>query len=83
MNEPDVVGVPLSTPPNDRFIPWGKEPEAMDQVYGGFPPAAARVCEYAVPITPDGIGELVVIVSGIAAVRLKAFSAVRPPLSVT
>ena len=71
------MGVPLSTPPNDRFIPGGKEPEAIDQVYGGVPPVAVRGCEYIVPVIPDGSGEVVVIVGGIVVLRLKAFSAIR------
>jgi hypothetical protein len=35
----------------------------MDQVYGGVPPVAVRVVEYAVPICPSG-SELVEIDKG-------------------
>lgn len=40
---PPVVGVPLITPVPDRVRPAGSVPVAMDQAYGGVPPAAANV----------------------------------------
>ena len=43
---PVAVGVPEITPVaalSNR--PGGKEPEAIDQLYGGVPPLAASVCE--------------------------------------
>jgi hypothetical protein len=52
-------------------------------VYGGVPPLAASVCEYAVPVDPDGRGELVVIISSATTVRLKVLVAVIEALSVT
>lgn len=43
---PTVVGVPEITPVavlSDN--PGGREPEEIDQVYGGVPPLAESVCE--------------------------------------
>jgi len=43
---PEVEGVPLRTPVEaERASPAGSEPVVMDQLYGGRPPAAARVRE--------------------------------------
>jgi hypothetical protein len=38
-----VVGVPLRTPPVDKFRPAGSVPEDSDQLYGVVPPVAASV----------------------------------------
>jgi hypothetical protein len=83
LNVPAVLGVPVSIPLEKRLSPAGKEPAKSDQVYGGVPPVAVRGCEYIVPVIPDGSGEVVVIVGGIVVLRLKAFSAIRWPVSVT
>jgi len=41
---PEVEGVPLRTPVEvERASPAGSEPVVMDQLYGGRPPAAAKV----------------------------------------
>src|SRR5438105_3224839 len=60
---PVVVGVPVITPEADSVNPAGKVPEVIDQVYGGLPPDAARVCEYARPIADGSSGDVVVIVN--------------------
>jgi hypothetical protein len=57
---PVAVGVPEITPvPAVSASPAGSAPLAIDHVYGGVPPLAARVAEYAVPATP--IGSAVVV----------------------
>jgi hypothetical protein len=40
---PVAVGVPLRTPPVDKFSPAGSVPEDTDQLYGVVPPVAASV----------------------------------------
>jgi hypothetical protein len=45
LNEPAAVGVPVSTPLEDKLSPPGKLPEIRDHVYGGVPPVAANVWE--------------------------------------
>jgi hypothetical protein len=49
-----VVGVPLITPPEESDNPAGSAPLESDQLYGVWPPAAARVWEYAIPTVPPG-----------------------------
>ena len=61
---PVAVGVPLTTPALDKVRPAGRLPTVTDHVYGGVPPVAARVCEYAVPTVPLGSGEVVVTQTG-------------------
>jgi len=82
---PAVVGVPPITPVEAfRDKPAGSEPLATVQLpYGGVPPAAASVCEYATPTSP--LGSEAVVISGPATIVIgKVFGAeVRPPLSVT
>ena len=58
-----VVGVPLIAAP-DSVRPAGSVPDVTDHVYGGVPPVAANVCEYAVPTVPFERGDGVVMVSG-------------------
>jgi hypothetical protein len=41
--------------------PGGNDPLATDHAYGGVPPLAARVCEYAVPAVPAGSDALVML----------------------
>ena len=67
---PVVVGVPEITPPLDKVRPAGRLPLASDQVYGGVPPCALTVTEYATPSVAAGSGEVVVIVSAGTIVRL-------------
>src|SRR5688572_11323242 len=45
-DDPTVVGLPLSTPEDDRDSPGGRLPPATDHEYEGTPPAAASVVEY-------------------------------------
>ena len=51
-DHPAVVGVPVITPLEERVRPAGRAPLATVHVYGGFPPLAASVAEYAVPTVP-------------------------------
>jgi hypothetical protein len=88
LKEPSVVGVPLSTPPEERVNPPGNEPDATDHEYGVVPPVAAKVCVYAIPTTPPVSAEPVDIVIGVIGaliVMVNGFSAVcwRVPLSRT
>jgi hypothetical protein len=78
-----VVGVPEITPvadPSDN--PAGKLPELMLHKYGGVPPVAARIAEYAAPTAPFG-SEVVVIAREATTVMLRFAVVVRLPLSVT
>jgi len=61
---PAVVGIPLITPAADNVRPAGGAPVVTDHAYGGVPPVAAKLCEYAVPTVPFGRGDAVVIASG-------------------
>jgi len=66
VNADDIAcdGVPSIAPDVAATVrPGGSCPEEMDQVYGGVPPVAVRVVEYAVPICPSG-SELVEIDKG-------------------
>ena len=38
----------------ESVSPLARDPVEIDHVYGGCPPLAARLCEYAVPISPPG-----------------------------
>jgi hypothetical protein len=77
---PAWVGVPLSRPVEEfRVTPVGKDPVAIDQVYGAVPPAAVKAAEYATPTCPFG-SEAVRIETGFgfaaAIVTLNSFVAV-------
>ena len=56
-------GVPVRAPAVERFNHEGSLPEV--QVYGDWPPLAAKFCEYATPIMADGSGDAVVIDGGL------------------
>src|SRR5207249_3591612 len=58
-----AVGIPLITPA-DSDKPAGKVAGVTDHVYGGVPPVAVNVCEYAAPTVPADSGDAVVITSG-------------------
>ena len=64
---PLCEGVPASTPEVEFSVkPVGRAPEASSQVYGLWPPVAAKVTEYAVPeVALDRL--VVVIDSGVGA----------------
>src|SRR5690348_1064732 len=87
VNDPVAVGVPLMRPLLEfRLKPSGSAPVVTDQEYGGFPPVAVSVCEYADPTDAPGKGAVVVIARfDVAAVmvRAKALLALPVPLSVT
>ena len=80
-------GVPLTTPVDAFSVkPVGNVPAVSCQVKGVVPPAARRVCEYAVPTTPFARDVVVTVSTGGAIVRLKltlAVCAVGEPESVT
>jgi hypothetical protein len=59
--DPAAVGVPEIVPPVS-VSPAGNVPLASDQVYGGVPPDAVSVCEYAVPTTPLGSDVVVTLI---------------------
>ena len=60
----EVVALPESTPLLDRENPVGSVPDVWDQVYGGVPPAAAKVWEYWV--LTEASGRLAVVMAGVA-----------------
>lgn len=68
---PAVVGVPLITPAADTVSQVGAP--VTDHVYGGAPPLAAKLWEYAAPTVPFGSGDDVVIESGGMIVRENPF----------
>ena len=54
-NAPDDPAVPAIVPVEGLSdSPPGSEPEATDHEYGGVPPVAVNVCEYAAPVEPGG-----------------------------
>src|SRR5262249_30175910 len=54
-NGPAAVRTPVIRPvPGLSVRPAGSEPELIDQEYGGLPPAACIVTEYAAPAVPPG-----------------------------
>ena len=58
---PDAVGVPEITPVEAaRLNPAGKDPDEIDQLYGVFPPVAARVVEYELFNVPPGNDDVVI-----------------------
>jgi hypothetical protein len=60
----DAVGVPEIAPELPfRLSPVGKLPALIPHWYGGIPPDALRLLEYAEPTSPVG-NELVVTASG-------------------
>ncbi len=61
---PAVVGIPLITPAADNVRPAGGVPIVTDHAYGGVPPVANKLCEYAVPTAPFGRGDAVRIETG-------------------
>ena len=75
-----LVGVPLITPLDEFSVnPAGNDPDFTDHVYGGLPPLAARVSEYATPTVPEGSGVAVVIVKPEALVGIVNVKALEVP----
>src|SRR5437868_6108782 len=67
-NDPLALGVPLITPVEElRERPPGKDPPITVHVMGAVP-LAESVVEYAVPTTPVGSGEMLVIEGGTAGI---------------
>src|SRR6266478_2739539 len=60
---PGVVGLPVIAPV-DALIPNPAGRPVAVQVIGFVPPVAVTVTLYAVPTTPPGSGEVVVIATG-------------------
>jgi hypothetical protein len=58
---PAAVGVPAIVPEELRFRPGGSAPPISIQLYGGLPPSAWTVWEYAVPTVPLGSEEVVTL----------------------
>ena len=74
---PELVGMPLISPVDELSVkPTGSEPVLTLNVYGGVPPAAARVSVYPTPIVPLGNAGAVVIVKPAAIVILNCLVAV-------
>ncbi len=80
--DPAVPGVPEIVPPAARLKPAGSDPLATDHAYGGVPPEAPSVCEYAAPTVPAGSDDVVIPNAGGLTVSDNAFVALPPPLSV-
>jgi hypothetical protein len=57
---PAGLGVPDIVPFGARFSPAGSVPLVTDHEYGGVPPDAASVCEYAVATVPAGSDDVVI-----------------------
>ena len=71
-----AVGVPLSRPVDAFNVnPAGSVPLVTAQVIVALPDAA-NVCEYALPVWPDGNGETVVITGAEFTLRLICLDAV-------
>ena len=66
---PAAVGVPDSVPEFESVTPEGREPPAIDQVYGDLPPAIANVVEYGLPRSAVETGDVVVTAKGAATRR--------------
>jgi hypothetical protein len=82
LDGPAVMGVPEIVPPK-KLNPAGSDPLASDHVYGGDPPVALSVWEYATPTVPGGTEDVVIINAG-ALMRIDRAALAEPePLSVT
>jgi hypothetical protein len=81
--DPATPGEPVMFPAAESPNPAGKVPLAIVHEYGGVPPEAPSVCEYAAPIVPAGKDDVVMVKAGALIVSDKAAVAVLEPLSVT
>jgi uncharacterized membrane protein len=80
---PAAVGVPAITPAPLKFKPAGSAPLVIDQLYGGVPPVADRLCKYA-SFTRPALRTLVVMLNGAGfTVRLRFADAITEAASVT
>ena len=81
---PALVGDPVIVPLVALNVrPAGSEPAVIDQWYGGVPPTAFKLAEYAVPIAPPDRVGAVVIVSAEITGSVNAFEVLTELLSVT
>ncbi len=78
-----VAGVPVIVPSEPSVNPAGSELLVTDHVYGGAPPVAASVAEYAIPTVPLASGDAVAIVRAAFTVIAKLCDAVFDALSRT
>ena len=77
------IPIDLRTKQGDR-ITAGKDPADTENVYGGTPPVATALDEYAVPEVPVAVGQVIVRVGGAVTVMLQPdVVAVLPFASVT
>src|ERR1019366_6450754 len=81
--DPGVPGVPDMVPAAARLNPAGNVPLATDHEYGGDPPVAASVWEYATPTVPVGSDNVVIPKAGELIVIDKPAVAEADALSVT
>src|SRR5579863_1624912 len=80
------AGAPEITPVVEfKVRPCGKAPDEIDQVYGGIPPVAVRVCEYSRLSWPFGneLFEMTTAVVWVVMAMLNWALAVSPAASVT
>jgi hypothetical protein len=78
LDVPVADGVPPIAPVEAlRVRPAGSAPEAMLQVYDGFPPVACNVAEYAVPTVAPGSAAVVVMLRAVSMVKARELCAVR------
>jgi hypothetical protein len=82
LDDAALVGVPDIVPP-ERTNPAGSDPVEMDHVYGGDPPVALSVWEYATPTVPAGNEEVVIRKAGALVVNDNGAVADTDALSVT
>ena len=80
---PLFKGVPLIVPLAPSVSPAGRDPAMSDHVYGGDPPLAVSVCEYAVPRIPVDSDVVVMLSAGGLIVSDSAAVAETDALSVT
>ncbi len=83
LDDPGAVGSPEIEPLDDKFNPTGKEPPAIDHVYGGDPPATPSICEYARPAVPAGRDDVVIVSGGGLIVNETAAASDLPVVSAT
>src|SRR5262249_41647420 len=82
---PLAFGVPLSTPlTGSSVMPFGSAPVNTDHVYGGTPPVACSVCEYATPTVPAATdGVTICSAAGLTTNEKARVAGVGPPVTWT
>ena len=81
--DPGPLGVPDMVPLAPRLSPAGSDPLDTDHEYGGDPPDALSVCEYATPTVPAGSADVVIPRAGGLMISESAVVAEPVALSVT